>query len=203
MKRAGKISISKEELDSLVYYDPTSFSGLRWKRSRRSFKQGTEAGYIRVSNNYKRIIVKILGKDYVAARIIWEIMKGEIPDEYVVDHIDANSLNNNINNLRLVTKKQNSHNRGSHPKNNSGVPGVRWIEYTRKDGVTKKLVKSTCAEHCCHFSVEKLGEEKAFEMACRWRLAKIAELNRSEDCDFTELHVKDVIKWLKGNSCDT
>lgn len=35
-----------------------------------------------------------------------------IPDNYVVDHIDGNFLNNNVNNLRVVTQNDNCKNSG-------------------------------------------------------------------------------------------
>jgi hypothetical protein len=43
-------------------------------------------------------------------RVIWEIINGPIPEKLEIDHIDGNSLNNRVNNLRMCTKKQNSYN---------------------------------------------------------------------------------------------
>jgi len=61
-------------------------------------------GYIRVRKN---------GKEYRAHRLIWELFYGEIPDGYVIDHIDGNVYNNSIENLRLATKLQNTANKSS------------------------------------------------------------------------------------------
>lgn len=39
--------------------------------------------------------------------LVWLKNKGDIPAGYVVDHIDNNSLNNNLDNLQLLTRGQN------------------------------------------------------------------------------------------------
>lgn len=40
-------------------------------------------------------------------RLVYESIKGDIPEGYHVDHIDTNKLNNNIENLQLLTIKEN------------------------------------------------------------------------------------------------
>lgn len=44
---------------------------------------------------------------YYLHRIIWKMMIGHIPDEMEIDHINGNSLDNRIENLRLVNRSQN------------------------------------------------------------------------------------------------
>lgn len=46
----------------------------------------------------------------LAHRVIWYIHHGLIPKGKEIDHIDRNKLNNDITNLRLVTRSQNCHN---------------------------------------------------------------------------------------------
>ncbi len=46
-----------------------------------------------------------------------------------VDHIDNNKTNNNFNNLRWATQKENSRNKGISKNNTSCLKGVMW----RKD----------------------------------------------------------------------
>jgi hypothetical protein len=49
---------------------------------------------------------------------------GEIPD--VIDHIDGDTRNNRIENLRTATRSQNSMNCKMRKSNTSGVKGVYW-----------------------------------------------------------------------------
>ena len=44
-------------------------------------------------------------------RLIWETFVGEIPEGMEIDHIDTNKANNNLDNLRCVTPKENSNNK--------------------------------------------------------------------------------------------
>ncbi len=41
-------------------------------------------------------------------RVIWEAVKGVIPEGFVVDHINSNRLDNRIENLQLLTPTQNT-----------------------------------------------------------------------------------------------
>lgn len=91
-------------------------------------------GYIRVRRE---------GREFRAHRIIWEMFNGEIPEGFLVDHIDGNTLNNNISNLRLATRAQNNANKtkqkfSEYPKGVTRVGNKYRVRITR-NGITKSL----------------------------------------------------------------
>lgn len=66
--------------------------------------------------------VRIKGQDYKASRIIFKIMHNCDPGDLSIDHIDINSRNDCIWNLRVATPTQQIHNRRLRPGT-----GVRLI----------------------------------------------------------------------------
>lgn len=109
---------------------------LYWKKNvgGRSSK-GNSAGFVMdQTRNHSgfRHCVKIKNKRYYTARVIYEMKNGKIPDGMVIDHINGNSLDNRIQNLRVVNLRQNARNRKVNSTNTSGITGVRFHKYTNK-----------------------------------------------------------------------
>jgi len=57
------------------------------------------------------------GKLHYLHRLVYETFVGEIPEGYEIDHIDADTSNNHISNLQLITNEQNlkKYHRGRNP----------------------------------------------------------------------------------------
>lgn len=92
---------------------------LKWKlKPSARPKLGDIAGKTDPSG-YRKVGFKY--KTYLVHRIIWEMHFGNIPKDKIIDHIDGNKLNNKIENLRLVTRSQNSRNRPSYRNGTSGI----------------------------------------------------------------------------------
>ena len=49
-----------------------------------------------------------VGKLFYLHRLMWENFIGDIPEGLQIDHIDENPRNNNINNLQLITSRENT-----------------------------------------------------------------------------------------------
>lgn len=72
------------------------------------------------------IILDIFGKQNRAHNVIWTMLHGNIPKPLQIDHIDGDGTNNRLDNLRLVTSKENNHNQPRRSNNTSGVMGVYY-----------------------------------------------------------------------------
>lgn len=175
------------------YYDLTSPSGLRWKIDRnvknQYKKEFTRKGDIAGSvYNERYYYTSLLGKKYLVHRIICNIHNIDI-ENLVVDHIDGNTLNNNIDNLRVVTTRVNTQNMKKHKTNTTNVTGV---SLETKNGEVVG-VRASCYDMDKHltkyFSVKKYGFNMAFELACKARENMILKLTE-QGHSYSERHGK-------------
>lgn len=80
-----------------------------------------ECGYIYQGYLY----VGYSGSNYLAHRICFALYHGLWPSERI-DHIDGDTLNNKIENLREVSHRDNTRNAKLNVRNKTGIPGVMW-----------------------------------------------------------------------------
>jgi hypothetical protein len=110
--------------DLFFYEDGQLF----WKIKRRGLIHNRPVGSL--NKNYKWIKSDLFPRQIGVHRVIWEMHNGPIPDGMVIDHIDRNTLNNRIENLRLATRSQNSMNAKGKSGKNSNLPKnvhVDWV----------------------------------------------------------------------------
>ena len=81
---------------------------LLWKESRAGVSKGSSAG-CKTSTGYYR--VKLYGKIYQRSHLIWILHHRLIPDGFIIDHINRDTSDDCIYNLRLVTLQENQFNR--------------------------------------------------------------------------------------------
>ncbi|EOT6755695.1 HNH endonuclease signature motif containing protein [Escherichia coli] len=91
---------------------------------------GDAAGCVCSTTSYR--LIRYKQKQYLEHRIIWEMHNGPIPEGYEIDHIDHNTLNNDITNLRMVSHYENTLNTPMRKDNKSGYVGVIWYKSRRK-----------------------------------------------------------------------
>jgi hypothetical protein len=118
--------------------DPAEESGLKNKVNRGPrARAGDWAGNLRpevMSSGeiYKVWRVKIDGKHYYAARIIYFMTHGVDPYPLEVDHKNKDSRDNSVENLRLGDRELQTQHRGLHINNKSGIAGVTWNKRAKK-----------------------------------------------------------------------
>ena len=85
----------------------------------------------------------------------------------VADHINNNKFDNRIDNIRIVTPRDNSRNLTKHSNNTSGKQGVsRWTQ--KKTGLhywRVRIVNNDCKRITKRFSIKKLGDAEAKRQA--------------------------------------
>lgn len=115
--------LKQDEIKNFFYFEN---GHLKWKISTSNRIKvgdiaGTEcSGYYRVRVNKKRYMVHCL---------IWIYHYGDIPDGYVIDHINGDSLDYSLNNLQMITEHQNTIKQKAKSSNKHGFRGV----YFKKD----------------------------------------------------------------------
>ena len=109
-------NLTKEFVLEMLEYIPSTGMLLQ-KKPRPKIKVGSIAGVI-TPKGYRYI--QLQGRKYAAHRLVWLLEHGKFPSLFI-DHIDGNKLNNQISNLREVTIKQNSENRGVQKNNKTGI----------------------------------------------------------------------------------
>ena len=98
--------ITQEELKSLLSYDPETGEFTRIKSPRRTDRLFQTAGTKNVTGY---IHIFLLGKLYLAHRLVWLYVYGSFPTKEI-DHINGCKNDNKLTNLRLSTRLENSQN---------------------------------------------------------------------------------------------
>jgi len=120
MKVKTKDLPSQAKLRQLFVYNFET--GELTNRTLRNYKPaGSRAGSVG-NRGYRRIGID--GDVYAEHRLIWVWVYGNIPDGYLIDHINHNKIDNRIQNLRLVTSQENNLNINLNRTNKTGYRGV-------------------------------------------------------------------------------
>jgi len=145
--------ITKEYLNNIFDYKN---GHLYWKVAKQGIKTGDKFGCLR---NDGYIVGNLDRKNVREHRLIFMLHHGFLPK--VIDHIDGNSTNNCIENLREATHSRNSMNQKLNSKNTSGVKGVSWKKDRQKWHVRVKINQKD--KHLGYFDDIELAELVAME----------------------------------------
>lgn len=147
IKTATKYSYKKlPDLTSLLTYKHISGKFIWLPRDNKSFTNryaGSEAGS-KNTEGYVKIYVDC--RSIAAHRLAWYFYYGVDPQDYVIDHIDKNTSNNCITNLRLATYSLNTQHSVTNAKG-----------YTLRDN--KYIANFTINKTSIHLGTYKTAEE--------------------------------------------
>jgi hypothetical protein len=156
MSKAKPLPTQQELQEEFDYRDGNFY---RKKTNTNRVKVGSKAGHVH-TNQYVYVCFK--GKLYFIHRLIWAWHGNSLEPNQQIDHIDGNSLNNRIENLRAASRKQNGENRkGANKNSKSGEKGVCW----------HKNMEKWCAQICHNGKVIPLGYYVNKEDAIAARIA--------------------------------
>lgn len=114
---------SKDLILDRFNYDPASgkIYYKKWTNGLSRNVVGKEAG-TPTDKGYLR--VKIKGVSYAVHRLVYYLEEGNCPDE--IDHVNGDTLDNRIENLRPANRSQNCANTKSSCNSSSKYKGVSW-----------------------------------------------------------------------------
>lgn len=122
--------ITQDQLKHHLHYDPSTglFSWLNPTSNRVS--KGQAAGVLNRALNC--IYIGLFGKRHKAHRLAWLYVYGVWPSG-IIDHINGDSTDNRIENLREVDKRTNGQNqRKAHKDSRTGLLGVTFDKRKQK-----------------------------------------------------------------------
>lgn len=112
IKKERKAAYYEKDLDNEIWkgvldfpnYQISSLGRIRNINSNRILRPSLTCGYYKV-----RLSNKGIAKDYLVHHLVFKhFSKEKYNADLVIDHIDGNKLNNNFNNLRLLSRKENA-----------------------------------------------------------------------------------------------
>ena len=119
---------------------------------------------------------KIKDQSVLAHRWVWENHKGRIPDEMDIHHIDGNKDNNEINNLKMLSRSDHrkehwtdSNLRQQCEKQLNSVRPLEWLKSEEgKKSVSEKGKEIWKARKTHIIICENCGQEKEFKRLARF-----------------------------------
>ena len=112
---------------------------------------GDIAGGVR-QNGYHYVTYK--NKFYKRSRVVWEMFNGDIPDGFVIDHVNHDTTDDRIENLECKERRDNMVNVKLRIDSSSGVTGVarkggnKWRAYITIMGKQKSKSFNTFEDAC-------------------------------------------------------
>lgn len=130
MYRHGEIIKTIYEPNDIVCYETYAEVILRDKYGKECARALIDLDDVELVSQYKWCNS---GQGYALCRetglFLHKLIMNDLNNDYTLDHINRNRLDNRKSNLRYATAQENAQNRSKQINNTSGIPGVSW----RKD----------------------------------------------------------------------
>lgn len=130
--------LSQQRVHELFHYEPDTGIFTRKTSPWKNAKAGSVANHRHKKyRGYSQIIVD--RKVYFTHRVVWLYVHGSMPDGRIlkIDHINGDTGDNRLANLRLATGSQNHANSRRARNNTSGFKGVSRFRDKWRANVTK------------------------------------------------------------------
>lgn len=105
--------MKQKELHEWFDFDPETGEFTWKKRPSQAVKVGDKAGSMNKTRYGERKMLCIRGRRFYASRAAWVYVNGDIPNKVLVDHINGDTTDDRICNLRVSSFYQNAWNRVS------------------------------------------------------------------------------------------
>ena len=127
-------TLSQQRAKDLFDYHQDGYLIRKVSGGGRSNKAGDKVGNYCSKNlgqrNARYVTTKINGQHWCVHKLIFLWHHGYVPEQ--LDHINRNTLDNRIENLRPATASQNASNRKLFSNSTSKAKGVSWVSYRNK-----------------------------------------------------------------------
>lgn len=158
-------------IKDVINYEPDT-GKFYWKKNRGGKAlAGSIAGTLR-KDGY--IDIRLGGKKYLAHRIAWLYSYGSIP-ENSIDHINGNTADNRLINLRICKHIENCLNRGKNRNNSTGHKNISECKSTSKNCKNEYYLVSIMIHGTPYTRAFNKKSASALEDAIAWRDAQLLE----------------------------
>lgn len=129
-KYRNVLNITNPNLRNQLTYNPETGS-FSWLVSGSGRKLNLSAGCVKGVGPKLRREITFEQKEYTSGQLAWVFMTGKFPD-FIIDHIDQDSLNDKWVNLRRGDECVAQRNVKKSIRNSTGVVGVTWNKKSSK-----------------------------------------------------------------------
>lgn len=160
-----------EYVDGKLYWKERPRHHFKREQDRKTFnilRSGSHAGSEPkdlIDKKLYRSTITISDKPFSRSRLIYIMFFGDIQDGMVIDHINGDSTDDRIENLRCVPQSVNTYNRKKSKNNTSGVTGVHF-----KNGGFKKPWRCSYKENGKRKAKDFETKDEAIAFRKEWEL---------------------------------